>query len=284
MEHPLLLLGGTGPPVHLAPANGFPPATYLPALAPLLAGHRVVSLPPRAMWPGQGPPPETPEGWDALATDLLQGLSLHRLPPVIAIGHSFGGVASLLAAVREPDRFSGLVLLDPTIGPPDIMAALRAQQARGELGFRPLAQGARKRRRSFPDLPEAFRYWRAKPLFADWPDDAVWRYCGAMLRALPDGGYDLTWSPEWEARYYEMFYTETWDAVAKLDRALPVLVVGGETSDTFLPPARELLRTQLPRGVHHTLPGRGHLFPHSAPAETGALIKGWLATPRAPES
>src|SRR5688572_21044160 len=90
MEHPLLELGGHGALLHLAPANGFPPATYLPALTPVLATHQVVSLPPRAMWPGN-PPPGAPGSWTELADDLLEGLSRHQLPPVIAVGHSFGG-------------------------------------------------------------------------------------------------------------------------------------------------------------------------------------------------
>lgn len=271
MRHPLLLLGGTGAPVLVAPANGFPPATYLPAMAPLLPRHQVVSLPPRAMWPGHEPPP-APGSWASLAEDLLAGLEHHSLPPLTAIGHSFGAVVCLLAAVRQPERFLGLILLDPTIATPEIMAQIAAHRARGEMFFRPLAQGARKRRSSFADPAEAFASWRAKPLFRDWSDEAVRRYTGAMLRPLPEGGFGLTWSPAWEAHYYESFYTGTWDAIAALHRALPLTVVAGETSDTLLPEAAALLRERLPQAAHHMIPGHGHLFPHSAPEETGAVL------------
>src|SRR5687768_6050617 len=147
MEHPLLQLGGRGALLHLAPANGFPPATYLPALAPVLATHQVVSLPPRAMWPGHAPPPGAPGSWTELADDLLAGLSRHLLPPVIAVGHSFGAVASLLAAVRDRPRFRALAMLDPVIPPPAAMQEYRERRARGEVGFRPLVEGARRRRR-----------------------------------------------------------------------------------------------------------------------------------------
>ena len=87
MTHPLIDLGGKGPLVHLAPANGFPPETYRAALGPVLARHRVVSLPPRAMWADEGSPPEAPGSWSTLADDLLAGMREHHLPPVIGVGH-----------------------------------------------------------------------------------------------------------------------------------------------------------------------------------------------------
>ena len=277
MIHPLLELGGRGPLLHFAPANGFPPATYLPALAPLLARHRVVSLPPRAMWPGIGPAPDMPGSWESLAEDLLAGLGRHELAPVIAVGHSFGAVASLMAAVRDRSRFTALALLDPTILPPAFMQQVREKRSRGEMEFRPLVQGARKRRSRFATGEEAFEYWRSKPLFADWSDEAVWRYTRAMLRPLPDGEFTLTWSPAWEAHYYESFDPGSWDEIAALDPSLPLLIVGGATSDTLLPEAVALLRARLPWATHVTIPGYGHLFPQAAPAATGEILSRWLS-------
>src|ERR1041384_8108221 len=134
MAYPLFDLGGTGPLVHLAPANGFPPETYTSALEPLLPHHRVVSLPPRAMWSEAGPRPDQRGGWAPLAEVLLGGMRRHELPPVVPVGHSFGGVASLLAAVREPARFRSLALLDPTILPPAMMDRLTEQRARRARG------------------------------------------------------------------------------------------------------------------------------------------------------
>lgn len=282
MTHPLIELGGTGPLIHLAPANGFPPLTYVPALAPVLARHRVISLPPRAMWPDIGAPPEAPRSWTTLADDLLGGFSAHHLPPVIGIGHSFGAVASLLAATRDRPRFTALALLDPTIAPPAFMEHFREQRRRGEMAFRPLVQGARKRRDRFVNAAEAFDYWRDKPLFADWSDVALWSYVEAMLRPSGEGDFTLTWSPAWEAHYYESFYTETWDDLARLDRSLPLLVVGGATSDTFVPEAAQLLRQRLPHAEPHTIHGHGHLFPQSAPEATGRILADWLSRLSAP--
>jgi pimeloyl-ACP methyl ester carboxylesterase len=185
-------------------------------------------------------------------------------------------VTSLLAAVKDRSRFRALALLDPTIFPPAMMDEIREQRRRGETSFRPLVQGARKRRGRFSTLSEAFSYWRGKPLFTDWSDNAVTRYAKSMLRATGTGDFTLSWPGAWEAHYYESFYTETWDAITRLDRTLPVLVVGGSESDTFLPDAKELLREKLPWATQMTVPGYGHLFPHAAPEQTGRILRGWV--------
>jgi hypothetical protein len=49
MNHPLIDLGGSGPLIHIAVANGFPPQTYLPIFDSLLSRYHLVSLPPRSM-------------------------------------------------------------------------------------------------------------------------------------------------------------------------------------------------------------------------------------------
>lgn len=276
MTHPLIDLGGQGPPIVLFPANGFPPETYRPAVAPLLGRFRVVSLPPRALWDDAGPASEGPGSWRTLAEDLLEGMRRHSLSPVIAIGHSFGAVAVLLAAMREPARFRALLLLDPTILPPAVMAAFAAERQRGEAASRPLVQGALARRDRFPSEAEAFGYWRRRALFADWSDDMLWRYTRSMLRPAGEGGYRLSWRPEWEAHYYESVFTDTWEELARLDRGLALLVIRGERSDTFLAEAAALFAAKVPWAEQRTLAGHGHLFPQSAPEETGRLLAEWL--------
>ena len=279
MTHPLIELGGAGPDPLLVilPANGFPPATYLPMLQPLLATHRVVCLPPRALWEGE-PVPAAPGSWSSLADDLLAGLRQYGLPPAVLIGHSFGGVVALFAAVREPSRFRALVLLDPTFLPEPVLAQVARERAKpgGNPDSRGLIKGALTRRDRFTSEAEAFAYWRRRPLFADWSDAMLRGYTRAMLRpAAP--GFTLSWPREWEAYYYAALATDSWDWVPRLSAQLPLLVVRGERSDTFFAESAARLAELLPAAEQATLPGRGHLFPHSAPGETGAVLGEWLA-------
>lgn len=276
MPHLLIELGGHGPLVVLLPANGFPPETYLPSLEPLFPRYRVVSLPPRGMWEDAGAPPGWPGTWLTLAEDLLAGMRRHALPPAIVIGHSFGAVSGLLAAVRDRARFRGLAMLDPTIFPPRLLAEFAEERRKGVASARPLVQAALTRRDSFSGEPEAFAHWREKPLFADWSDDALWRYTRAMLRPTAAGEFRLRWRPDWEAHYYESIYTESWAELDQVDPALPLLVLRGERSDTYLAEAATLLGARVPWAVQCEIPGRGHLFPQSAPGETSRALLDWI--------
>ncbi|NWG16471.1 MAG: alpha/beta hydrolase [Chloroflexi bacterium] len=277
MTYPLLEFGGAGPLLHLAVANGFPPQTYLPLLLPLADRYRLTCLPPRALWPDE-PLPERLTDWRTLADDLLAGMARHDLNAVIAVGHSFGGVASLLAALAEPWRFRALCLLDPTILPLPAMQAIDEMRANGSLSAFPLVQGALRRRRRFPGVEEAYAYFKTKTLFLDWPDAALRLYVEHGTRPAAGGdGVELAWPPEWEAYYFSAVYTGTWADLPRLRGQLPVLIVRGENSDTLLPEAAAQIRALLPEASYAEIAGHGHLFPQTAPDATRRVIADWLA-------
>jgi pimeloyl-ACP methyl ester carboxylesterase len=277
MPQTLYEYGGSGSIMHVAVANGFPPQTYSPLVQPLTSRYRVISLPPRPLWTDP-PPPESVKSWRSLADDLLAGLHQYVLTDVIAIGHSFGGVGSLIAATVEPSRFRGLVLLDPTLFTPSRLRLVAIARRFGLMARYPLVQGALRRRANFASVDEAYAYWRSKRLFSNWSDETLHLYAESMTHPSPNGsGVELTWSPQWEAHYYSLFMTETWRYIRKLPKSLPVLVMRGSDSDTFLAPAAEALCAALPQAEYVAIAGHGHLFPQSAPDQTRAAIEGWLA-------
>ncbi|MFW5691537.1 MAG: alpha/beta fold hydrolase [Chloroflexota bacterium] len=273
---PIYEFGGAGPVVHLAVANGFPPQTYHPLVEPLTARYRVVNLPPRALWPDARPPEQRQNWKQTVAADLIQGLRDYDLRDVIAIGHSFGGVASILAAIAEPERFRALVLLDPTILPRAGMWSMRLSQWLGRDLVNPLARGADRRRDRFESCEAAYERLRGKALFADWDERAFQGYIDA-LRTLPDGaGVTLAWPRAWEAYYFRTLYTYTWNELPRLRALVPVLTIRGGDSDTLLPTAAARMRRVLPEMTYREVAGHGHLFPQSAPDVTRAMIAEWL--------
>jgi pimeloyl-ACP methyl ester carboxylesterase len=262
--------------VHLAIANGFPPDTYRPFLR-ALGGYRALAVLPRALW-HNGVRPESAVSWQVMADDLLAGLRAHDMTNVIAVGHSMGGVASMLAAIAEPSRFRALVLLDPTIFPADLLRVIRWAGRFGLANRFPLVQRALRRRRSFASVDAAHEYFRTRPLFANWPPETVRLYAESNTRPAHGGGVDLAWMPEWEAQYYRTIYLTPWRAVRRLQGLLPVLVIRGEHTDTFLERSADRFRRLVPDATLIDLPGHGHLFPHSAPQDTARLVGDWLGT------
>lgn len=271
--------GGIGLPLHLAVANGFPPETYSPMVAPLLSEYRVFSLPPRGYGPDLLPPPAEPGDWSDLATDFLAGWAAGGDTPLVAVGHSFGGVASLIAAVAEPKKVRALVLLDPTIMSREISAEIAEQRRQGATIRSELVEGALRRRRSFVSLDEAFDFFRARPLFKDWPDRTLQLYTAAMTRKTANRNtLELTWSPEWEAYYYRSFRATTWQEVDRLSPQIPLLLVAGETSTTLTSTTVRQLSAAWPRATVITIPGHGHLFPQELGPRVGLLIREWLGS------
>lgn len=276
MPQTLYEYGGSGAVIHMALANGFPPQTYQPLLQPFIHRYRVVSLPPRPLW-DDPPAPTTVRTWADTADDLLAGLDAHNLDNVIGIGHSLGGVVTMLAAIKAPARFRGIILLDPTIFPPRMLWTLKLMRWLRLDGRFPLVQKALRRRAHFADAQEAFAYWRGKRLFHDWDDETLWLYVQGLTKPNKNGGLELAWSPAWEARYYATIYTESWQQVPKLRDLLPVLTVRATASNTFFEQAAALMQKQVPSMSYVEIEGAGHLFPQSAPNRTYTVIADWLA-------
>lgn len=268
--------GGTGSVMHMALANGFPPQTYIPLLQPFTDHYRVLSFPPRALWDNP-PQPQSMSSWQDMADDILAALDAHGIDKVIGVGHSMGAVATMLAAIQAPERFRGIVLLDPTIFPPIALNVMAAMRLVGLESRFPLINKAMRRRAHFDSTESAFAYWRKKSLFADWDDAVLRHYVDGLTR--PDAnGVTLMWSPEWEARYYATIYTGSWRKVPKLRGLLPVLTIRGTTTNTFLSPAAERMRRVLPAMTYAEIEGHGHLFPQSAPEQTRTIMDDWLHT------
>ena len=258
------------PLVNLAYANGFPPQIYRAALEPLFKDYHVISLHARPLWGDSAPAPESLTSWEQLGNDLLAALDGFTDQPVIGIGHSVGGVATLFAAVKRPDRFSRLVLIEPTLLAPHLLWAMRLLESRGNRQRRGLVEGALRRRSTWKNTDEAYQYFKGKRLFARWPDEVLREYVTSLTAPGADGNIHLTWSPEWEAQIYRTLITDGW----KLPRRLkpPTLVIRGNLSDTFTTASALTFRLLNPRARMALVHGAGHLVPQEQPAAVGQLI------------
>lgn len=276
---PLIELGGSGPLLHFAVANGFPPKVYTPLLRQLTQHYRVISLPPRALWPEAaktGPPEQLPDWRDWLARDLIEGIRAYDLRDVILVGHSFGGIVSTLATIEEPARIKALVMLDPTILSSDWANGMRMLRETGTVDQLPMAVRALKRQRDFESVDAAYTYFKGRSLFADWDDEAVRLYAEHGTQPHEDGGVTLVWTPEWEAFGFKTIYLDILDDLPKLRGLVPTLIVRGGDSDTFLAASAETVRAILPEAAYAEVAGHSHLFPLSNPDASARVILEFL--------
>ena len=227
--------------------------------------------------------PEDIQDWKPFSDDLLQFLAPPQPVPVIGVGHSIGAIVTLRAALRDPGKFRALILLDPVLFVPSRLLWWNFFRTIG-LGNRvhPLIPGALKRRRAFDDLDLVFRAYRSRKVFRYMSDDSLRIYIAGMTHKT-DHGYELVYSPEWEARIYftGLRDFDIWRDLPKLK--VPTLFIRGAETDTFLEKAAKLVRRtaapvkrRQPLVRMETLDQSTHLLPLERPQEVFGIMQSFL--------
>lgn len=271
MEH-YLDFGGTGPTVHLAPANGFPPEAYRPLTEALTPQFHLVGYRPRPLWPDSDP--SRLSEWRDLTIDMLTDME-HRIDgPFIGAGHSLGGILSLYAALLRPTLFRCLILIDPVIIPRRRLALLWLMRQIGQHDRWPIVQGAARRRDRFASVEEARSRYLGRGVFANFTPAALEGYLSGGLRHEGDG-YTLAWPRAWEARIFSLVPINTWNALSRL--RVPLLIIRGNRSDMLIDRSWHQLQQRLPNVSFIEIDG-GHMLPLEHPTHVAEAILGWTSS------
>lgn len=275
MDIPQFDLGGSGAPLHFLHANGYPPECYRPLLDLFHEEYHVFGMLLRPLWEGSNP--EDLDDWHPLADDLLRFLEARGSGQVIGVGHSVGGVTTLRAALLHPEKFSALILLDPVLFLPTFLLGWSIIRLLG-LGEKvhPLIAGAKKRRRTFDDLESVFRGYRSRSVFRFMSGDYLRQYIKGITRPRPEGGYELVYSPEWEARIYltGLRDFDLWRGLPQLK--VPTLIIRGAETDTFLERNAQLTLKKNPAIKIVTLERATHIVPLELPREVFEITQSFL--------
>ena len=273
---PSFALGSDGPPLHFLHANGYPPACYTPLLELLQKKYHVFGMLLRPLWPDSNP--DDINDWDPFSDDLLCFLSNHETARVIGVGHSIGAIVTLRAALRDPNKFRALVLIDPVLFPPRRLISWNFIRAIG-LGHRlhPMIAASQKRRRTFDNLHTVFRGYRNRKIFRYMSDENLHIYIEGITQPK-DGGYELVFSSEWETRIYftGLRDFDIWRNLPRLK--VPVLFIRGAETDTFWEEAAKLVKRKQPMAKMETLEKSTHLLPLERPKEVFDIIQSFLKT------
>lgn len=250
------------PLLHFTHGNSYPAGTYGRLLAALGEHYDVRSVDMH----GHDPRYPVGDGWGALADELVAQLERHGAPAIL-VGHSLGGMLSLMAAQRRPDLARCVVMLDAPLvaGWRALAWRLAKLLGRGER----LSPGrfSHKRRFLWPSRDAAHAHFIAKPMFQAWAPGALDDYLDHGLAPHPQG-VTLRFRREIETAIYA---TLPHDMGAVLRRPFPVPVgfIAGTTSQELrqatLGPTRKLV------GENLVMIEGGHLYPLERPIETARL-------------
>lgn len=286
-------LGGDGPTLILAHATGFHALVWLPLAAVLRERYHCVAFDARGHG-HSGPAPDANYDWAGFGRDVLavaaawqaadwqkprsQAAGGGRRP--LAVGHSCGGAALLLAEEAEPGTFGALYCYEPVV--PISNDGTDGSDRPADPDDNPLARGARRRRRVFTSRGAALDHYGSKAAFASFDPAALEAYVEWGFHDLPDGTVELACEPEVEARIYEA----AWDnqSYRHLERVTcPVTLAAGGANAHFGVDVVEAVaqRTEGPATVeiHEDL---GHFGPLERPAEIATAIFAAFDGPRRP--
>ena len=273
---PFLDFGGSGPSLHFAHANGYPPRAYAPLIETLTPRYHVTAMLMRPLWPGH--PPNGLRDWSPLADDLLRFLDGRGEQGVIGVGHSLGGVVTLIAALRRPELFRAVVMIDPVLLPYGVLFAWTIAYKLGLAHhLHPLIPATLRRQCVFDSVEAMYTSYRRKAVFSRIDDHGLRACVEALARPRPDGQVELAYPTDWEVKIYltgPLVEWKLWPQVKGL--RVPLLVVRGQETDAFMPVAARMMQSRLPGAEIRTIAGAGHLVPLEKPEEVGAVIHEFL--------
>jgi pimeloyl-ACP methyl ester carboxylesterase len=252
------------PIIHFVHANSYPAGTYRVFFDHLRKHYQVEALDMHA----HNPAYPVRNGWAELVQELLDELRARYTEPLILVGHSMGGMLSLMAAKAMPQAVRCVVLLDAPVVAGWRAALLGVAKRIGvDKRFSP-ARASENRRKLWPDADAAFRHYAAKPMFAAWPPEVLRDYVGHGLVPHPEG-VTLRFTREIETAVYRSL-PHTLGALTRHGFPVPVGFIGG--ADSVECRQAGLAATRRLTGSHFVqIPG-GHLFPMEAPAAAAATV------------
>ncbi|MDB4655835.1 alpha/beta hydrolase [Flavobacteriales bacterium] len=270
-EIPFIDFGGNGETIHFAHANGFPPETYQTLIDELKSNHQVVAMNLKPLWPNSDY--REFKNWETVGDDLIKFLDQRGLKNIIGMGHSFGGIATVIAAYKRPGLFSRLVLIEPVVLPDWVYLMTKFLPRYFLKKSNPIVKSTLVRTDTWESKEAAFNHFRPKKLFADVGDKELRDYINAGTTNGTSDTVSLAYSREWEAQVY-MTFSNPWGYITKLQT--PYLALRGETSTTI----REAtwIKWQKLKGSNVLIQfdDCGHLLPIEKPEEMAKTILSYL--------
>lgn len=205
------------------------------------------------------------ENWHFFRDQILTLLENERLENVTSIGHSLGGASTLLASVKEPERFKKLVVWDPVIlGLKMITLA--------KIFGNPLAKGASKRRARFNSLELVRRSYKKFPAFSQFDPGIYENYLESCFRKTGKGDeVELCCDPRVETQIFTHAHYHVFLNFYRISRETHVLIP--KKYEVCSPSLAHLLTRKHENSTVTTWEDASHFFPFEKPKETLLWLK-----------
>ncbi len=254
------------PIIHFAHANGFPAPTYRQFFSGLNSNFEINYLPVHA----HNPEYPVTNNWTELVEELVNHLKQRYSQPVIGMGHSLGGVLTFLAAIKYPELYSSIIILDSPILSPARSRMLAWAKKIRLLEKSPMISRVPKRRMHWASREEAFVYFHGRKALRYFDEKALWDY--VLFGTEEDqvnGGFKLAFDPAIEYQIFKGLPDHLPSFRGQL--RVPAGLVCGEFSYALNESDRNYAKKH-----HHmkiAMIKAGHLFPFERPLEAAEICQ-----------
>jgi pimeloyl-ACP methyl ester carboxylesterase len=252
--------------------NGFPASTYGALMSSLeQRGFRVLAIDKL----GHDPKFPVTDKWPHLLEQLAQFAQKAQgrsKTPCWFVGHSLGGVLSLMLACERPELVRGVVMLDAIL-----FSGVRAA-GWGLMKGTPLADRlspaaiSKKRRQVWATRAAARENFASKKIFAKWDSRCLDDYVNAFEQDA--AGVHLAFDRDVESAIYNGLPHHLDGLIKRHPPKCPMAFIAGKQSTEMKQTGFDLAELTTHGRVAH-IDGT-HLFPMEKPDATAALVEGYL--------
>ncbi|WP_133127815.1 alpha/beta fold hydrolase [Legionella nagasakiensis] len=249
--------------LHFAHGNGFPSPCYQQLFLHLKTHFDCCYI------DRVGHTPEFPvtENWHHLVDEVIASVQHQTSHPVIALGHSLGGVLSFRAAVAQPSLFRAVILLDSPIIGRFKSGLLRLSKTLGMIDHVTPAFRTRGRRQYWQTKEQALTYLRSRKLFKHFTDACLEDYIDYGMQQ-DEKGYSLRFDRHIEYQIYRTIPHMLYEYEGKLK--IPAVLIHGSKSNII--DRMDLRYMQKHYNIKTYEISGTHMFPMEHPKKTADLV------------
>jgi pimeloyl-ACP methyl ester carboxylesterase len=243
-------------------ANGFPARTYGVLFERWRAAGYAVHAVDKF---GHDPKYPVTSNWPKLRDQLIDFIDREVGGPAHLVGHSLGGMLSLLAACRRPDLAQGLVLLDSPVITGWRAHSVQVVKATGLMHRISPGRVSQSRRHEWPSRDAAHQHYAAKSKFARWDPRVLKDYIDCGIDET-SGKAVLAFRGEVETRIYNTLPHHLPALLKRHPPKCPVAFIAGTQSEEVRQGGLEASRRLA--GERFVWMEGSHLYPMEKPDAT----------------